>query len=105
MASEIMSRWVTKCSDHLLSDPELSVLKKRLNLAVTSCRVPIVEIMIAMELACRSLCSGDAHELRSKVVQLFDRQDKVKDKNVAKKEWEVTDKLKKDDTIMVLPGD
>ena len=32
LESEIMSRWVKKCSDRLLSDPELSVLKKGLNI-------------------------------------------------------------------------
>ena len=37
------------------------------------------------------------------MVQLLDRQDKVKD--VTKKKWESIDKLKKDDTIMVLPAD
>ena len=40
------------------------------------------------------------------MVQLLDRQDKVKGQNVTKKEWEAIDKLKKDDTIMmVLPAD
>ena len=33
---------------------------------------------------------------------MLDIYDKVKDQNVTKKEWEVIDKLKKDDTIMVL---
>ena len=37
--------------------------------------------------------------------KLLDRHDKVKDQNVMKKEWKVIDKLKKDDTIMVLPAD
>ena len=61
------------CFDHLLSDPELSVLKKGQNIVVTPCRVPVVEIVTAME----SACNGDAHELRPKVVQLLDREDKV----------------------------
>ena len=39
------------------------------------------------------------------MVQLLDRQDKVKYQNVTKKEWEAIDKLKKDDTIIVLPAD
>ena len=47
LASEIMSRWVKNCSDHLLSDPELSVLMKGLNFAVTPRKVPVVEIVTA----------------------------------------------------------
>ena len=39
------------------------------------------------------------------MVQLLDRQDKVIEQNVTKKEWDAIDKLKKDDTIMVLPAD
>ena len=43
LASEIMSRWVKNYSDGLLSDPELSLLKKGLNFMVTPRRVPVVE--------------------------------------------------------------
>ena len=91
--------------DHLLSDPELSVLMKGLNFAVTPQKVPVAEIVTATESACRSLDSGDVHGLRAKVVQLLDRQDKVKDQNVTRKEWEAIDKLKKDDAIIVLPAE
>ena len=65
------------------------MLKKGLNFAITSHRFPVVEIVTATESACNSLGSGDAHELMSKVVQLLDRHDTVKDQNVTKKEWEV----------------
>ena len=87
------------------SDLALSVLKKGLNFVITPRKVPVVEIVTAMESACISLDSGNAHELRAKVVQLLDRQDKLKDQNVTKKEWEVNDKLKNDHTAMVLPAD
>ena len=72
-ASEIMSRWVKNCSDHLLSDPELSMLKKGLNFEVTLHRVPVVEIVTAIESDCRSLDSCDTDELKAKVVKLLDR--------------------------------
>ena len=45
LAGKIMSRWVKNCSDHILSDPELSVLKKRLNFAVTPRQVPVVDMI------------------------------------------------------------
>ena len=72
---------------------------------VTPRGVPVVEVVTATELACRSLDSVDAHALRAKLVQLLDKQNKVKDQNGNKKEWEEIDKLKKDDTLMVLPAD
>ena len=67
---EVMYRWVKNCSDRLLSDPELSVLKKSLNFAVTPQKVPAVhmETVTAMESVCRSLDSDDAHELKAKVL-------------------------------------
>ena len=58
MASDIMSRCVRNCYDHLLSDPELSVLKK--NFDVTPHRVPVVDIVTATKSACRSPGSGKA---------------------------------------------
>ena len=82
MAFEIMSRWVKNCYDHLLLELELAVLKKGLDFGVTPHRVSVVEIVTAMELACRSLVSGDAHVLRSQVAQLLYKRDKEKDQNV-----------------------
>ena len=43
--------------------------------------------------------------MRSKVTQLLDSHYKVKDENVTKTEWRMIGKLKKNDTIMVLPVD
>ena len=40
--------------------------------------------MTSTKSACRSLDSGDAHELRAKGVQLLDRQDKVKERKNGK---------------------
>ena len=45
----MMSRWVKYCSDRLLSDPELSVLKKGLNFAITPRKVPVVDVITAIE--------------------------------------------------------
>ena len=70
LALEIMVRWVQNCFDHLLSDLEISVLKQRLNFVVTPLRVPVVDIVTAMESACMFLVSGDVHDLSATVVQL-----------------------------------
>ena len=57
------------------------------------------------ETACRSLNKGDANELRAKVCMMVDKQNKIKDQNVSREEMESFDKLKKDDSIMILPAD
>ena len=44
--------------------------------------------------------------MRSKVANILDRDDIVKDQNITKEEFEGTNKLKKDETIiMILPAD
>ena len=48
------------CSDCILSDPELSVLKKGLNFVVTPRQVPVVDMITITETACRNLSKGDA---------------------------------------------
>ncbi len=59
-----MTRWVKNCSDRILADPELSILKKGLNFTITPEYLPVVDIITATESACRSLKSGDASELK-----------------------------------------
>ena len=61
------------CSDRILSDPELSVLAKGSNFALTPAKLPIVDIVTTTEVACRNLSEGDASELRAKVVNLVSR--------------------------------
>ena len=99
--------WVKNCSLCILSDPELSVLKKGLNFAVTPKRLPVVDLVTVTALAFRQLGGGDANELRSKVVNIVGRGEKFleKDHNITKEEKEALDGLSKDDTIMVLPAD
>ncbi|XP_068748853.1 uncharacterized protein [Montipora capricornis] len=105
LANECMSKWVKNCSDRILSDPELSVLKKGLNFAVTPRRVPIVDIVTVTESACRQLNNSDSINLTAKVLNLLEHNDKVKDQNVSDEERKAIDDLKKDDSIMILPAD
>ena len=104
-AQQVMARWVKNISDRILSDPELSVLKKGLNFAVTPRQVPVVDTITATEAACRDLNSGDANELRARVSGILKRHDRVKEQNVSKQEWQAIEQLKRDDTIMILPAD
>ena len=105
LAGKIMSRWVKNCSDRILSDLELSVLKKGLNFAVTPRQVPFVDMITITETACRNLNIGDANELRAKMCMVVDRCSKIKDQNVMKDEMKSIDNLRKDDSITILPAD
>ena len=101
LAQECIVKWVKNCSDHILSEPDLSVLKKGLNFVVTPTRLPVVDLVTATESGCRQLGGGDTNELRSKVVNILSKGEKVleKDHTITR---EALDGLKKDDTIMVL---
>jgi hypothetical protein len=90
-----------------MSDPDLSVLSKGLNFAVTPKRLPVIDLVTATESACRQLGGGDKEELRSKVVNILSRGDAglARDQNITKKERDALDSLKKDENIMVLPAD
>ena len=68
-----MSRCVQNCSDHMLSDPELSVLKKGLNFAMTPRQVPVIDMITITETPCRNLNKGDANEVRAKMSTIVDQ--------------------------------
>ncbi len=57
------------------------------------------------ESACRSLNNGDANELRAKVVNVLKWNNKVKEQNVNKEEWEAIDEMRNDDSIIILSSD
>ena len=104
VANECISRWVKNCSDRILSDPELSVLRKGLNFAVTPRKPPVIDIVTATESACRSLNTSDANELRAKVVNILSNNTQVKEQNVTKDEWKAIEDRRKDVTITADKG-
>lgn len=105
IATECMSRWVTNCSKRILNDPELSVLQKGLNFAVTPKHVPVVDIITITEGACRSLNSGQSDELRAKILNVLDKHDVIQDHNITKEEVKALESLRKDTSIKILPAD
>ena len=105
LASECMQKWVTNCSQRILSDPELSVWKKGLNFAVTPKKLPVVDLIAATESACRYLNSSDANELRAKVVSTIGKHGNINDQNITKKERKAIEDFRKDENIMILPAD
>ena len=93
------------CSDRLLSDPEISVLKKGVNFAVTPNRVPVVEFISATESACRNLNISDANELKAKIVKVLCKHDRISDRNVSKEESKAINDLKEDEIMQIVHGD
>ena len=87
-------------SDRILSNLELSVLKKRLNFTVTPIQVPVIDMITVTETACRNLNKWDANELRAKMITIVDRSNKTNDQNASKEEMESIHNLKKDDSII-----
>ena len=65
LEQDCILRWIKNCSDHILSDPELSVLKKALNFAVTPKRLPMVDVVTATESACRQLAGPRGRHQRT----------------------------------------
>ena len=105
LASECMQKWATNCSQRILSDSELSVLKKGLNFAVTPKKLPVVDLITATESACRNLNNSDTNELRAKVVNTIGKHGNINDQNITKKERKAIEDLRKDENIMILPAD
>ena len=105
VANECISSWIKNYSDHILADPELSVLRKSLNFAVTPRKPPVIDIVTATVSACSSLSTSDFNELRPKVVTIISSNTQVKEQNVTKEEWKAIEELRKDEIITVLPAD
>ena len=53
----------------------------------------------------RSARVSNGNKLRSKVVNILDKRDKIKEQNIGKQERKAIEDMKKDETIMVLPAD
>ena len=104
LSSDCISKWVKNCSDRLLSDPELKVLAKGLNFAVTPKKIPIVDYVTATESACRNLGQSEAEELRSRVNNILKKHRKP-EPNIYKAEERAINDLRKDKNIKILPAD
>ena len=92
------------CLQRILNDPELSVLAKGVNFAVTPTKIPVVDIVTSTESVCRKLTEREAGELRSKVAKVLSRPRKI-ESNLSKDELKALDELKKDQDIRILPAD
>lgn len=104
LSSECIAKWVKNCSKRILTDPELSVLAKGLNYAVSPKELPVVDVITATEVGCRNLTPDKASELRAKVNTVLTNTKKV-EHNLNKDEFKALDDLRKDKSIKILPAD
>ena len=104
LASECITRWVKNCSQRLLSDPELSVLAKGLNFAITPPKVPVINILTETESAASRLPACEGSLLRAKVATLLEKPATPKS-NIPVHEREALRNLRSDESIQILPAD
>ena len=103
---EVTDRWVINKSDRILTDPELPVLQKGLNFAVTPTHVQIAEFITGIETATKFIGhdSNEAARLRLDCVDIL-KHAKVLKSNVTKEEGTALKTLKADQYIIILPVD
>ena len=99
------NRWVMNLSSRNITNSENSVLQKGLNFAITPTKMPLHEIISSTELACSLMNNqNNASRLRSDVARILE-QCKPPKPNITKEERQALYKLKKDDSIKILPAD
>ena len=91
-------------SSRQLSNPEESVLNKRLNYAVSPQAVLVEEFVVATEVVCDRLDAKDKEEIRSKVTAIL-RHPSPPSSNITRNERQAIKDLKKDNNIVILPAD
>jgi len=98
--------WVINFSCRSLSDAKIHValLKKGLNFTVTPENIPATEIITKVESAIRQLDAEDTDTVRRAVNRIL-QQAKPPEPNITKEMRDTLERLKEDDSIMVLPAD
>ena len=96
-------KWVVNLLGQPLTDAEYRVLAHRPNFAITS-RTPTIECITTTEEICQKLEKGEAEELRAEVKNILKKGHPPKP-NLTKEELKAMEKLRKDDTQIVLIAD
>ncbi|XP_072041346.1 uncharacterized protein [Amphiura filiformis] len=97
-------KWVVNLSSRKLTQPEVNVLERGLNFAVSPESLPINDIVVATESACKQIANDKAAELRARVVNIA-KNAKPPVSNINKAERSAVESLKKDTSIQILPAD
>ena len=96
-------KWVVNISSRKLTTPEVSVLENGLNFAVSPDALPVNDIVVATESACKNLPDDKAAELRGRVVNVV-KNSKPPRSNISKPERSAIELLKKDKSNQILPA-
>ncbi|XP_072048674.1 uncharacterized protein [Amphiura filiformis] len=95
-------KWVVNLSSKQLTSDEVSVLEKGLNFAADN--LPINDVIVATESACKDLPDKTAAELRARVVNIV-KTAKPPASNITRGERSAINNLRKDENIEIIPAD
>ena len=96
-------KWVANHSSRVLSEKEKEVLSKGLNFAPPM-RIPVPEIIIAVEEGLSKINSSDAKLSRNSIIGVLNKAI-VPRSNITPEEIKAMKDLQKDDSIIILPAD
>ena len=101
---EAINKWVKNISSKELNAHHKSLLAKGAGFAISNNKIPIEEIIVSTELACKKLPSGEAAALRAEVANILEHSKPAKS-NLSKEERTAIRELKEDESITILPAD
>ena len=103
---DLKTRWVINLSNHPLKQSETTLLQHGLNFAVAPASIPMLDMIIGVETACKYLGpnSVESSTLRADCVRLLTNA-KPPPSNISKGEREALRELSKNKSIIILPAD
>ena len=97
-------RWVINMSSKVLSTPQKSILGKGLNFAPAPKRIPVPQLVAAVEQGLKSLPILPAEKVPHRVMGIL-RSARPPPSNITPEECIALKELKKDKDILILPAD
>ena len=104
MNSPVDNKWVMNLSSENLCTPERPILSKGLNFAPAPKKVPIPQIVAAVENGLRGVDEGTAEGIRHKVIGLLGKA-RPPPTNITPSERRALTGLRNDTSIVILPAD
>ena len=102
--SDIVERWVVNRSSRELTTDEKVVLRKGLNFAPAPRKVPVTEIVAAVEDGLRKVRGVEKAKARIDIVGVLKRA-KPPQPNMSPAEYRLLNGLRRDTSIIILPAD
>ena len=101
---EGLERWVVNLSDRSLSKDEEEVLRLGLNFAPAPTKLPLIEMVAALEEGANKLRGEDANDLRGRLCGIL-RRAKLPRDNLTKDQRLALKKLREEKDVVILPAD